>query len=152
MEMTMTAVPVPQTAKRPQWLMLPAGAALAWNLFGLWQFGGILTQTTDSLMAMGMTEAQALAYNDLPAWMTLVFAVGVIGGALGTALLLLQRRVAVAVLGVSLVGYVALFVGDWVYGLFAVLPSQLAILSMVVGIAVASLGLALFAAKRDILR
>jgi hypothetical protein len=152
MEMTMTAVPVPQTSRRPLWLTFPAGAALAWNVFGLWQFGGFVTQTNDSLMAMGMTEAQALAYNGMPAWVTLAFAVGVIGGALGTALLLMQRRAAVAVLGVSLVGYIALFAGDWAYGLFEVLPSQLAILSMVVGIAAASLGLALFAAKRDIPR
>lgn len=148
----MTAVPVPQTSRRPLWLMVPAGAALAWNVFGLWQFGKFLTQTPASLMAEGMTEAQAAAYTALPGWMTLVFAVGVIGGTLGTALLLWQRRSAVAVLGVSLAGYIALFAGDWAYGLFEVLPSQLAILSMVVGIAAASLGLALFAAKRDILR
>ena len=100
----MTAVPVPQTSRRPLWLMVPAGAALAWNVFGLWQFGGFVTQTNDSLMAMGMTEAQALAYNGMPVWVTLAFAVGVIGGAIGSALLLMQRRAAVAVLGVSLVG------------------------------------------------
>lgn len=148
----MTAIPLPKSAKRPLWLVLAATAALAWNLFGLWQFGGFLTQTNESLMAQGMTEAQALAYNGMPAWVTMAFAVGVIGGALGTALLLLQRHAAMAVLGVSLVGYIALFVGDWAYGLFEVLPSQLAILSTVVGIAAASLGLALFAVKRDILR
>jgi hypothetical protein len=148
----MTALPIPQPLKRPLWLILPTATALAWNVFGLWQFGGFLNQTDESLMAQGMTEAQALAYNGMPAWVTLVFAVGVIAGTLGTALLLLQRRAAVPVLVVSLVGYIALFVGDWAYGLFKVLPTQLAILSTVVAIAVASLGLSLFAAKRDILR
>lgn len=148
----MTALPRPQLNHRPLWLILPAAAALAWNVFGLWQFGGFLNQTTESLMAQGMTEAQALAYNGMPAWVTLVFAVGVIAGTVGTALLLLQRRAAVPVLGVSLAGYIALFAGDWAYGLFNVLPMQLAILSTVVAIAAASLGLSLFAAKRDILR
>jgi hypothetical protein len=56
------------------------------------------------------------------------------------------------VLAASLVGYIALFVGDWVHGLFDILPMQLAILSTVVAIAAASFGLSLFAAKRDMLR
>lgn len=148
----MTALPLPTSAKRPLWLVLAATAALAWNLFGLWQFGGFLTQTNDSLMAQGMTEAQALAYNGMPVWVTLAFAVGVIAGTLGTVLLVLRRRASVTVLGVSLAGYIALFAGDWAYGLFAILPSQLAILSTVVAIAAASLWLSLHAAKRDILR
>lgn len=147
----MTALSFPQPAKRPLWLILPTTACFSWNVFGLWQFGGFLTQTTESLMAEGLTEAQALAYNSLPAWMTLVFAIGVIGGTLGTALLMLQRKGAVPVLAISLAGYVALFVGDWAHGLFAILPIQLAILSTVVAIAVASLGLSLFAASRAIL-
>jgi hypothetical protein len=151
-EHDMSALPLPKSATRPLWLVLPATAALAWNVFGLWQFGGFLTQTVDSLMTMGMTEAQALAYSSLPAWMTLVFAVGVIGGTIGTGLLLMQRRSAVPVLAASLVGYIALFVGDWVHGLFDILPMQLAILSTVVAIAAASFGLSLFAAKRDMLR
>ena len=148
----MTALSLPNSAMRPLWLALPATAALAWNVFGLWQFGGFLTQTSDSLMAQGLTEPQALAYNGMPAWVTLAFAVGVIAGTLGTVLLVLRRRASVAVLGVSLAGYIALFAGDWAYGLFAILPSQLAILSMVVAIAAASLGLSLFANKRNILR
>jgi hypothetical protein len=152
MEMMMTALPLPKSATRPLWLIVPATAALAWNVFGLWQFGGFLTQTEDSLMAQGMTEAQALAYNSLPAWMTLVFAVGVIGGTLGTALLVMRRRAAVPVLVVSLLGYIALFAGDWAHGLFDILPMQLAILTTVVAIAAGSLALSLFAAKRDILR
>ncbi|MCX7287038.1 MAG: hypothetical protein NTW20_05640 [Rhodobacterales bacterium] len=148
----MTALPVPQFTKRPLWLVLPATAALAWNVFGLWQFGGFLTQTQGSLVAQGMTGAQALAYTSLPGWMTLVFAVGVIGGTIGTGLLLLQRRLAVLVLAVSLPGYIALFAGDWAHGLFDILPTQLAILSSVVAIAGGSLALSLFAARRGILR
>jgi hypothetical protein len=148
----MTALSLPQTPTRPFWLILPASAALAWNLFGLWQFAASLTHTPESLMAEGLTEAQAVAYAGLPGWMTLVFAVGVIGGALGCALLLARRNRAVPVLAASLAGYIVLFAGDWAHGLFAILPMQLAILSTVVAIAAASLGLSLFAAKRGILR
>jgi uncharacterized membrane protein YpjA len=134
------------------WLVLPAAGILAWNVFGLWQFAKSLTATPESLMAEGLTEVQAVAYAGLPAWMTLVFAVGVFGGTVGSALLLVQRRAAVAVLAVSLAGYVVLFAGDWAHGLFSLLPQQLAILSTVLAIAVAALGLSLFAAKRGILR
>jgi hypothetical protein len=150
----MTILPLDQTrsAPRPAWLILPAAAALAWNVFGLWQFAGFLAQTPESLMAEGMTEAQAAAYTGLPGWMTLVFAIGVIGGTIGCALLLARRSLAVSVLVASLAGYIALFAGDWAHGLFSVLPLQLAILSTVLAIAGASLGLSLFAAKRGILR
>jgi hypothetical protein len=148
----MSNLTAPVHLSRPLWLMLPTGAALTWNIFGLWQFAGFLTQTPASLMAQGMTEAQAAAYTSLPSWMTLVFAIGVVGGTIGCAMLLARRRHAVAVLAVSLAGYIALFAGDWAHGLFDILPMQLAILSTVVAIAVASLGLALFAARRGMLR
>lgn len=147
----MSTQSVPTPVGRPLWLTVPTAAALAWNVFGLWQFAAFVTQTPDGLMSKGMTDAQAAAYTSLPVWMTVVFAVGVIGGAIGCVLLLARRRSAVAVLAASLVGYVALFLGDWAHGLFTILPNQLAILSTVVAIAAASLGLALFAAKRDIL-
>jgi hypothetical protein len=148
----MTALPLPKSPLRPLWLILPSAAALGWNVFGLWQFAGFLTQTQDSLMADGMTEVQAMAYSSLPGWMTIVFAIGVIGGTIGCALLLGRRRLAVPVLAISLAGYVALFAGDWAHGLFDILPMQLAILSTVLAIAAGSLGLSLFADKRNILR
>jgi hypothetical protein len=147
----MTAIALSHSPVRPLWLTGPAAAALAWNVYGLWQFAKSLTHTPESLMAAGLTEAQALAYAGLPNWMTLVFAVGVIGGTLGCALLLARRRLAVPVLVASLAGYVVLFLGDWAHGLFAILPQQLAILSTVVAIAAGSLALSLFAAKRAIL-
>jgi hypothetical protein len=56
-----TALPLQRSPLRPVWLILPAAAALGWNVFRLWQFAGFLTQRQDSLMADGMTEAQAMA-------------------------------------------------------------------------------------------
>ena len=134
------------------WLPGAALAGLGWNLFGLWQFAGSLRQTGESLMAAGMTAEQAEIYLALPGWMTAVFAVGVIGGAVGSVLLLLRRAVAVPVFALSLGGYVALFAGDLAYGVFAGIPEQLVIITCVVLIAVALFALSLFARKRAMLR
>ncbi len=137
---------------RPLWLILPAAGALAWNVFGLWQFAGFVTQTPDSLMQQGMTPAQAALYTSLPGWATLAFAIGVGLGTTGCLLLLLQRRVATPVLAISLAGYVALFIADLRHGLFAAIPSQLAVLTLVLAIAAAALALSLVARNRGILR
>jgi hypothetical protein len=134
------------------WLPVVAVAGLGWNLFGLWQFAGSLRQTGESLMAAGMTAKQAEIYLALPGWMTAVFAVGVIGGTVGSLLMLLQRAAAVPVFAVSLAGYVALFAGDLAYGVFAGLPEQLVIITSVVLIAAALFALSLFARKRAMLR
>jgi hypothetical protein len=129
-----------------------AVAGLGWNLFGLWQFAGSLRQTSESLMAAGMTAEQAEIYLALPGWMTVVFAVGVIGGTVGSVLLLLRRVAAVPVFALSLAGYIALFAGDLAYAVFAGLPEQLVIITTVVLIAGALFALSLFARKRGMLR
>lgn len=134
------------------WLPGVAVAGLGWNLFGLWQFAGSLRQTGESLMAAGMTAEQAELYLALPGWMTVVFAVGVIGGTVGSVLLLLRRVAAVPVFALSLAGYIALFAGDLAYGVFAGLPEQLVIITTVVLIAGALFALSLFARKRGMLR
>lgn len=134
------------------WLPVAAVAGLGWNLFGLWQFAGSLRQTGESLIAAGMTAEQAEIYLALPGWMTVVFAVGVIGGTVGSVLLLLRRVAAVPVFALSLAGYIALFAGDLAYGVFAGLPEQLVIITTVVLIAGALFALSLFARKRGMLR
>ena len=71
-----------------------------------------------------------------PAWMTAAFAVGVLGGLLGSGLLLLRRPAAQPVLAVSLAAYLALWIGDAVHGVFAALGApQVVILTLVVAIA-----------------
>ncbi|QYZ69984.1 hypothetical protein [Neotabrizicola shimadae] len=137
---------------RPLWLILPAAGALAWNIFGLIRFADSLTQTPESLMAQGLTEAQALLYAGLPGWMTLAFALGTGLGTLGGLLLLLRRSTATWVLAVSLAAYIALFTGDLAHGVFDGMPAQLAILVVVVAIAAALFALSLVARNRGILR
>lgn len=120
-----------------------AGLGLVWSAFGVVQFWRAVTATPEALVASGMTPAQADLYAGLPAWMNAAFAVGVLGGVVGCALLLLRRRAAVSVLAASLAGYLVLFVGDIVHGVFEAFGvSQAAILTGVVAIAASLLWLA----------
>lgn len=128
-------------------------AALAWNAFGVAKFLDSVRSTPESLMKMGMSEHQAAVYSSYPTWMTLAFAVGVFAGLGGSALLLARRNQAVPVLGASLLGYVALFVGDVTEGVFAALGApQVAVLSTVLLIAAALFAWARSLARRGLLR
>lgn len=139
----MTTLPSPAT-RAPLWLTATSIAGIGWNLFGVVQFAGAATATADSLVASGMTPAQAAVLTGYPAWMTVAFGLGVTGGLAGSVLLLLRNRLSYAVLAVSLVAYVALWIGDAVHGVFAALGTpQVVILTLVVAIAAA-----LFAAAR----
>jgi len=137
--MTISTFATPAAPGPARSRLLPAAGLLGigWNLFGVVQWVLSLGATPESLMGGGLTRAQADLYLALPAWMTLAFAVGVFGGLLGSVALLLRSRRAVPILGASLVAYLVLFAGDAALGLFAAIPHQLPILSLVVAIAVA---------------
>jgi hypothetical protein len=132
------------------WAVAPLG--VLWNVYGVYQFVGTFTQAGQEAMTAGMTAAQAALYLSLPAWISAVFALGVLGGLAGSIALLLRRRAAQPILAASLVGYVLLFAGDAWYGVFAAMPSQLAILAVVVLIAAALLWVAHIARQRGLLR
>lgn len=125
------------------WIFIVAAFGVACNAFGIIQLADFVTRTRASLLMSGMTPAAAELYYGLPIWMQLVFAVGSIGGLVGSLALLVRPRVAVPVLAASLAGYVTLWFGDLSYGVFDVVPGQMAILSVVVAIAVALLAIAL---------
>jgi hypothetical protein len=143
----MTAIAATRT---PIWFWIVAGLGLAWNIFGVVQFVGSLGQTVDGLMMGGMTPEQARIYHAMPGWATVAFGTGTIGGVLGCLALLARRAIAVPVFAVSLIAYIALYTADYVYGVFAVLPGQMAVLTMVVGIAAALLAVAAFARRRGL--
>lgn len=143
MDMTASS-PGPQAprAPMPKWFWPVGWTGLAWNAYGVQQFAGDVTATSDSMVAMGMTPDQAALYSDVPMWMTLAFATGVFGGLAGCALLLLRRKLATQVFLISLVGYLVLYVGDITEGIFAALGTgQVVILTAVVLIASALLWL-----------
>lgn len=134
----------------PLWHYSFAGLGLAWNAFGLCQFAGSFRQTTESLMTQGVTGDQAAIYLSLPVWMSVAFAVGVIGGAIGSVFLVLRDRRALPVLAVSFAGYIGRFSGDVAYDVYDIIPSQFAVLIVVVLVAATLLGLALLAARKKI--
>lgn len=133
----MTAIPSLSTRlSSPLWLTAVALGGIAWNVFGVVQFAGAVTATEASLVASGLTPEQAAVMTGYPAWMTVAFAIGVFGGLAGSILLLLRHRLTGRVLGVSLAAYVALWIGDWIHGVFAAMGApQVIVLTTVVAIA-----------------
>lgn len=136
----------------PAWLWAAAILGILWNGYGLYQFAGSFTPAGQAAMTAGMTPAQTELYLGLPAWISLVFALGVFGGFAGSIALALRRRIAVPVLAASLAGYVLLFAGDAWSGVFAAIPSQLAVLAVVVVIAAGLYGASRIATRRGLLR
>lgn len=137
--MSPLSIPLPRL---PLAILVAGAAGAARNLYGLAQFAGTLTATQESLISAGLTAEQAVVMTGYPAWMTLAFGLGATGGLAGSLLLLWRPRLATPVLALSLVAYVALWIGDAVHGVFAALgPSQVAILTLVVAIAAGLLAL-----------
>ncbi len=131
--------------KLPPWYWLAAAAGLAWNVFGIIQFLPTVNGTVGTLMAQGMTEEHAQFYLNLPSWMSVGFAFGVFGGTLGCHLLLVRAPLARPVFGVSLMAYVALYIGDITEGVFKMFGvGQVAVLTAVVLIAAGLLWLSVF--------
>jgi hypothetical protein len=140
MEVNMPSGQNTHKASVPTWFWIAGVLGLAWNAFGVVQFIGSLSATTESLMAAGLDAEQAAVMLGYPLWMTIAFAIGVFGGLVGSLLLLVRKRVALPVFAVSLIGYLVLYVGDVTEGVFAAIgTSQVVILSLVVAIAVALL-------------
>ena len=126
----------PVSARAPIWFIATSIGGIAWNLFGAVQFAGSVVATEASLIASGLTAEQAAVMTGYPGWMTLAFAIGVLGGLAGSVLLLLRRALAMPVLAASLGAYVALWIGDAVHGDFAAMGApQIIILTSVVAIA-----------------
>jgi hypothetical protein len=144
------------TAKTKQttgsiWLLAVAGLGVLWNVYGAYQYIGSFSQTKASLMAVGMTGPQAELYLSLPAWISVVFAIGVFGGLAGSISLLMKKAIALPVFAVSLVGYILLFIGDYYYGVFENIPTQIVILAVVVAVAATLLAASVYAKNRNLL-
>ena len=146
------SVDSPQAPGAPTWLPIASIAGILWNAFGVYQFGNSLTSAGRAAMTTRMTSAQAMAYMSLPAWVSVVFAIGAVGGLLGAIALTLRRRIAFPALVISFIGYGLLFIGDALHGVFDGAPYQLVILAFVVLIAAAMLWISWPAGKPDLLQ
>lgn len=143
---TLVSTPAPAGPRRAG--LAIAALGIAWNLFGIVQWQASLRATPDSLMADGLSAAQAAVYLALPAWMDLAFAVGVFGGLAGSLALALRRRLATPLLALSLLAYAALAAGDLAHGLFDAMPQQAPVIALVLAIATGLLATAGLAGRR----
>lgn len=115
------------------WLSIVALLGFAWNLFGALQFVRSLTATEVGLIASGMTPEQASVMTGFPAWVTLVFGIGVVTSLLGCGLLFMRQRAACPTLGISFLAFVVLWIAYAAYGAYAALGTpQIVIMSVVV--------------------
>ena len=89
-----------QAVKAPWHLWLVGILSLLWNLMGAADYLMAKMQTAE-YVAM-MSPEQAGYFNSLPAWITGVWAIGVFGAVLGSALLLARRKWAVELFAASL--------------------------------------------------
>ncbi len=83
------------------WIVASLG--LMWNLMGCLNYFAQIDPDT----VLQMPERYQLLINSRPLWATVGFFIAVFGGAFGCILLLLRRRAALVVLGVSLLGVIA---------------------------------------------
>lgn len=91
-------------APRPLGFWIVSVLALLWNLVGMAIFFMQINMPPEALAAMP-AEQRAL-YESTPVWVNGAFAVAVFGGTLGSAMLLMRKRLALPLLALSLLGVV----------------------------------------------
>lgn len=73
--------------------------ALLWNFMGVANYLGQAFKV-DAIMS-GMTEDQIRLIENLPAWMTALFAIAVFSGLIGSIVFLMRKKVAVSLFALS---------------------------------------------------
>ena len=91
--------------KTPWHLWLVGVIAVLFNGIGVFDFVMSMAQGSAYMASVGMTPAQIAHYEAMPAWMTVVWAVGVWGAMIGSVLILLRRKSAAPVFGISLAAF-----------------------------------------------
>ena len=125
----MTDTPV----KAPWHVWLIGVFALLFNSIGVFDFVMSMVQGAEYQASAGMTPAQIAHYQEMPTWMTVVWAVGVFGAFQASILLLLRKKLALPVFVVSLAAFlVSLFYTYVLTGGGAIMGQQMAITSAVI--------------------
>lgn len=91
--------------KTPIWFWIISVIALLWNLMGVMAYLAQAYMTDELLKAM--PEADQNFYNNIPAWVTAVFAIAVFSGTLGCIALLLKKKWAIILFIISLLTVLA---------------------------------------------
>ncbi len=123
--------------KTPWHVWLVGTIAVLFNSIGVFDFVMSMAQGTAYQASAGMTPDQITHYQQMPSWMTAVWAVGVFGAFLASLLLLLRRKQAAPVFILSLAAFVvSLFYTYVLTNGGAVMGTQMAIASAVIGLLV----------------
>ena len=121
--------------KTPWHLWLIGLIAVLFNAIGVFDFVMSMAQGAAYQASAGMTPDQIAHYQQMPGWMTLVWAVGVFGAFLASVLLLLRRKLALPVFVLSLAAFIVSLIYTYVLtdgG--AVMGPQMAITSAVIAV------------------
>jgi hypothetical protein len=119
--------------KTPWHLWLVGIVALLFNAIGVFDFVMSMAQGAAYQASAGMTPDQIAHYQEMPGWMTVVWAVGVFGAFLASALLLLRRKLAGPVFVLSLAAFVVSLLYTYVLkDAGAIMGRQMAITSAVI--------------------
>ncbi len=124
----------PQAAPKTPWhLWLVGIVAVLFNAVGVFDFIMSKTQGAAYMASAGMTPEQIAHYQAYPAWMTVVWAVGVFGAFLASILLLLRRKLAAATFAISLAAFLINLLHTFVLtNGGAIMGQQVAIMSAVI--------------------
>jgi len=90
--------------KAPWYYWLVAVVGLLWNGLGTFLWAGT-TFSPDSFL-QGTPEVQRQYVASLPMWSSMTWGLGVLGGLIGSILLLFRKRTAITAFGASLAGAV----------------------------------------------
>jgi hypothetical protein len=119
--------------KTPWHLWLVGLVALLFNSIGVFDFVMSMSRGADYMASAGMTPDQIAHYQEMPGWMTVVWAVGVFGAFLASIFLLLRRKLALPGFVLSLAAFLVSLLYTYVLtdgG--AVMGQQMAITSAVI--------------------
>lgn len=98
----MNATSATVATARPTWFWIVSILALLWNLMGVAAFVMQVNMSPEALAAL--PDAQRALYETQPTWVMVMFAIAVFGGALGSLMLVLKKKLARPLLLMSLLG------------------------------------------------
>lgn len=122
-----------KTIRTPWHLWLVGVVAVLFNAIGVFDFVMSMARGASYMKNAGMTPAQIEHYQALPAWMIVVWAIGVWGAMLGSILILLRNKLAAPILALSLAAFLLSLIHIYLLsGDGAVMGRQMAITSAII--------------------
>ncbi len=141
-------------SKTPWHLWLIGTVAVLFNAIGVFDFVMSHAQGAKYLASAGFTPEQIAHYQQMPAWMTVVWAIGVFGAFWASLLLLARKKLAWPVFAISLAAFLVSLLYTYVLtNGGAIMGTQMAITSGVIALLLVVFGLyARAIGRRGVLR